>query len=232
MPRQKKLCGGAGIISVMPESPPQISVIVPLADGEEAWRKLLPLLPAGWEVLLAATSPPPPDWAETPARRWIRCAKTGRGAHMNAAAKNATGAFLWFVHADSRPPQNAAAVLQKSIAAAPRAVHYFDLHFYDGGMRMMINEIGARIRCAIFANPFGDQALCVARELFLQLGGYSESGEAGEDHLFVLQAARAGAKARRTGAAIGTGARTYLRRGWWRTVREYQKIWWRQWRQK
>ena len=209
----------------------QISVVVPLAAGDEAWRRLLPLLPAGWEVLLAAAAPAPPDWEETPARRWICCAKAGRGAQMNAAAAAASGAFLWFVHADSRPSKGAAAALLKSVAAAPRAVHYFDLRFYDGGVRMRLNEIGARIRCALFGNPFGDQALCVSRGLFAELGGYSESGAPGEDHIFVLRAARAGAAARRAGAAVGTAARTYLRRGWWRTVLEYQTIWWRQWRQ-
>ena len=209
---------------------PAISIIVPLAAGDDTWRHLLPELPPDCEVLLAAAVAAPPEWQQTPLRRWIHCAKSGRGAQMNAAAAVAAGQFLWFVHADSRLSDNAVGVLQNAIVAAPQAVHYFDLRFYDGGWRMRINEFGVRWRCRLFANPFGDQALCVARDLFMQLGGYSESACVGEDHLFVLRAARAGAKARRTGAVIQTSARTYLSNGWWRTVCDYQKIWWRQWR--
>ncbi|MGI9298734.1 MAG: glycosyltransferase [Gammaproteobacteria bacterium] len=209
-----------------------VTVIVPLAADEDAWRELLPRLPlpADWELLLAAAAPPPADWQNAPPRRWIHCPRRGRGAQMNAAAAAADGELLWFVHADSRPPANFASALSRAAAAAPRAVYYFDLHFYDGGARMILNEWGARLRCALFGNPFGDQALSLRRDLFWELGGYPEDAAAGEDHLFVLRAARAGARARRVGAAVGTSARTYLRRGWWRTVREYQKIWWRQWR--
>ena len=148
---------------------------------------------------------------------------------MNAAAESADGELLWFVHADSRLPDNFAAVVSRAVAA-PAALYYFDLYFYDGGARMIFNEWGVRLRCAIFGNPFGDQAFVVRRDLFVRLGGYSESAAAGEDHLFVLRAARTGTPVRRLGAAIGTSARTYMSRGWWRTVRDYQKIWWRQWR--
>lgn len=219
-------------MSGTPELTPPVSVIVPVAAAAEPWRKLLSQLrlPAHWEVLLAAPTPPPDDWHEQSGRRWLCCPAGGRGAQMNAAAAVANGRFLWFVHADSQPPPQAAAVLQQALAACPQAVHYFDLRFYDGGWYMRINEWGARWRCAVFANPFGDQALCVPRQVFTNLGGYAETAEPGEDHLFVLKAARRGIKIRRTGAAMPTSARTYRQRGWWRVVCDYQKIWWRQWR--
>ena len=183
-----------------------VSVIVPLAEDDDAWRELSPRLPlpADWELLFAAIASPPADWQSSPQQRWIHCPRRGRGAQMNAAAEEASGALLWFVHADSRPPANFAAALLRSAAAAPRAVHYFDLRFYDGGARMRLNEWGARLRCALFGNPFGDQALAVRRDLFRELGGYPESSAPGEDHIFVLRAARAGARARRVRAAMGT----------------------------
>ena len=214
----------------MSQSTPAVSVVIPLAAEEQSWRQLLPQLPDDWEILLAAVVPPPSDWQETTLRRWLQCPHPGRGAQMNAAAKTAKAELLWFVHADSRLSDNAAEALQTSVAAAPRALHYFDLRFYDGGWRMRINEIGVRLRCLLFGNPFGDQALALRRDIFITLGGYPESEPAGEDHLFVLLAAREGIPPRRTGAIVGTSARTYTTRGWWRTVREYQSIWWRQWR--
>ena len=220
------------ILTAMSQSAPAVSVVIPLAAEEESWRQVLPQLPDDWEVLLAAAVPPPSDWQETTFRRWLHCSRPGRGAQMNAAAEEATAELLWFVHADSRLSDNAVEALQKSVSAAPRAVHYFDLRFYDGGWRMRINEIGVRLRCLLFGNPFGDQALAVRRDIFMTLGGYPESAAAGEDHLFVLHAAREGIRPRRTGAIVSTSARTYMMRGWWRTMREYQAIWWRQWRQR
>ena len=210
-----------------------VSVIVPLAKQDDMWRQLLShlQLPPHWELLIAASAPPPPEWRQTPHQQWIECARVGRAAQMNIAAAKATGVFLWFVHADSHLPMAAATKLQHAITSAPQALHYFDLRFYDGGWRMAVNEWGVRIRCAIFGNPFGDQALCIARDKFTDIGGYSETATAGEDHIFVLRAARAGASARRVGESVKTSARAYIQNGWWRTVWIYQKIWWRQWRQ-
>lgn len=209
---------------------PNISIIVPLAAGDDSWRDLLPLLPEDWELLMASCDLPPGDWKDGPQRKWLRCARAGRGAQMNAAAGEAAGEFLWFVHADSRPAAGAAAALEDAVRRQPHAVHYFDLRFYDGGPKMRVNEWGAFARCALFGNPFGDQALCVSRSVFAKAGGYPESSGPGEDHLFVLRAARMGARARRVRASMLTSARSYAQGGWWRTVVFYQKTWWRQWR--
>ena len=210
-----------------------VSVIVPLAVGDETWRKLLPQLemPSSWELLLATTAPPY-DWRawESAQCRWLCCLQSGRAAQMNAAASAARGDFLWFVHADTQPPPQAAERLAASLRAHPQALHYFDLKFYDGGVKMKLNEWGVRCRCAVFNNPFGDQALCVSRARFNQIGGFPLATGPGEDHLFVLRAAKMGAPIKRVGVAVETSARNYMQRGWWRTVRDYQGIWWRQWR--
>lgn len=211
----------------------RVSIIIPLSADDNTWRDLLArlTLPAEWEVLLAANIPPPDDWIMADNKKWLQTSRPGRGVQMNAAAEEAAGELLWFVHADSQLPHNFAAALTNADTAAPRVVHYFHLRFYDGGIKMRINELGVRLRCALFGNPFGDQALAIRRELFLHLGGYPESGAPGEDHLFVLRARRAGILARPVGAAVGTSARAYQTGGWLRTMRKYQNIWWRQWRQ-
>lgn len=216
-----------------------ISAIVPLAADDDAWRALLPQLAAADEVIVAAAAPPPPDWktAAPPRAQWLQTAKSGRAAQMNAAAVAARGEFLWFVHADSRLSVTTTAAvgtvtrLRAAVAARPDALHYFDLRFYDGGARMRLNEWGVRLRCRVFGNPFGDQALCLARERFFALGGYDETAPYGEDHLLVLAAGRRQVPIRRIAAPVGTSARRYIKHGWWRTIRLYQKLWLAQWRQ-
>lgn len=212
-----------------------VSIIIPLAADETLWRQLLPLLAANQpgdddEIILAAAAAAPDDWQAPPQTRWLHCRQSGRAAQMNTAAADTVNPYLWFVHADSRPPADALRQLRQSLGGAPAAIHYFDLHFYDGGRKMALNEIGARWRSRLFKNPFGDQALCLARDTFQQLGGYPETAPYGEDHLLLLAAKRRHIPLKRIAVAVGTSARRYNEKGWWRTVLLYQRLWLRQWR--
>ena len=209
-----------------------ISIIVPLAPGETLWQQLLVklILEKDDEVLLAATTPPPSSFAPMPALHWLQCSQPGRAAQMNTAAAEAKNSILWFVHADSRPVANAIPRLRQAFEKNKEAIYYFDLRFYDGGIKMRLNEIGVRLRCGIFDNPFGDQALAISKRAFQALGGFDKTAAYGEDHLLVLHARRQGIRIKRIGATIGTSARRYDEYGWWRTVFLFQRLWMRQWR--
>lgn len=202
------------------------------------WRQLLPQLQQQCggqdEIILAAAEAAPPDWQDkqdAPAQRWLHCTQHGRAAQMNAAAQQSKNDYLWFVHADSRPAANAVQRLKKSLQHQPQGVHYFALRFYDGGWKMRINEFGVTWRCRLFANPFGDQALCLPKTLFEQLHGFDTAAPYGEDHLLVLRARAAGSAIVPVRSTVATSARRYEQNGWWNTMRLYQKLWWRQWRQ-
>ena len=214
-------------------SGPVFSVIIPLAPGESEWGGLLARLPPPsdeWEIFLAAASPAPPEWDSDSGPRWLCGEKPGRAAQMNAAARASRADFLWFVHADARPESDAAEKLRESVARYPEALHYFPLRFRDGGAKMRINEFGAKIRCALFRNPWGDQSLCVAREVFRRAGEFPEDAPYGEDNLFVLRARRMGVPLREVPAQVATSARGYGAGfgGWLRTTCRYQRLWIRQ----
>ena len=207
-----------------------VSVIIPLAPGENLWPRLLADLtsaPDDWEIILAASDKAPDNFQPSPQTSWRRCKKHGRAAQMNDAAKHCNGDFVWFVHADTRLPPDACGKLARALWQKPVALHYFPLRFRDGGARMRANEIGAAIRCALFRNPWGDQALCVPRDLFLKLGGFPEDAPYGEDNLFALRARKAGVPIRKVRARVSTSARNYAN-GWWRVVARYQYLWIRQ----
>lgn len=221
---------------------PRAAVIVPLADNDTAWQNLAPLagyLPNNWPLLFAGGPPPAqlPDGAE-----WLQCPTSGRAARMNYAARAATAAAVengappyshfWFVHADSRIAPNAVNNLNNAIAAHPRDLLYFDLRFYDGGAIMRLNEWGAKLRCALFGNPFGDQCLCIPAPLFEAMGGYDEAAPFGEDNLFVLRARlEYHAHLRRVEGEASTSARAYERHGWRKLIFRYQQIWFSQYLQ-
>jgi glycosyltransferase involved in cell wall biosynthesis len=198
---------------------PALSIVVPLGPGERAGAGLiedLGELYAGCELVLSGVSGSPPAFAGSHIRHISGPA--GRARQLNAAAAAATGAWLCFMHADSRLPSDSI----KRMLAAPtegEAMRYFDLRFAnDGPTLMRINEAGAWIRSRWLGMPFGDQGLMLPRAWFERLGGFDETLTCGEDHALVWAARKAGLALRPLRAPIFTSARKYAENGWLRTT--------------
>lgn len=219
-----------------------LSVIVPLAPGEAEWQGLLAQLgaelPTGSEVLLVATgeSPPspPPGWPERIALRRL-CGVAGRGPQMNAGARLAGGAWLWFLHADSRLEPGTVSALLAFVGRGDDALGWFDLAFRPGGPALMpLNAWGANLRSAWLGMPFGDQGFAIPSRWFAALGGFDEDAPYGEDHLLAWAARRSGIPLRRIGARLLTSARKYERGGWAATTFRHLRLTavqaWPEWR--
>ena len=204
-----------------------LSVVIPVAAGDEAWRELLPdlaLLP-GAEVIFTASRPlvavdrqliktvlTSHEWS------WMATPR-GRARQLNAGSRAAGREFLWILHADSRFAPDTVSALEAALRAAPDALHFFDLAFLpDGPRAMRLNTLGARLRSRWLGMPFGDQGLCIRRTTWNALGGFDESAPYGEDHLFVWCARRVGILLRATNGTLRTSARRYSDRGWARTT--------------
>lgn len=218
-------------------NPPAISIIIPLAPNDNTWQNLLPALHAMItppdHIIIAAAHAPNTALPPLPANTtWLHCQTHGRAAQMNEATHHAKNNYLWFVHADSQPPATALAALKKSLAKHPNDLHYFNLKFYDGGWQMRLNEWGVALRCRLFSNPFGDQALALSAQTFAALQRYDETAPYGEDHLLTLRARAHKIKLRCVGQAISTSARAYRQNGWLKTIGTYQYLWIKQWMQK
>lgn len=219
-----------------------ISVIIPIGPDEQAWPDLLgdldAVLPLQAEIILVGPGvvnlpavPTPPDRAphgRAPRRYSLVKSQPGRAHQLNLGAKVAGGRFLWFLHADTRLDAAAVKALQHSLAAAPQALHWFDLKFHDGGPWLMpVNAALANLRADMLGLPFGDQGLCMARQSFFAAGGYDEQAPYGEDHLLVWQARRVGISLKRVGAQLSTSARKYQQHGWFKTTLRHQQLtWW------
>jgi rSAM/selenodomain-associated transferase 2 len=100
-------------------------------------------------------------------------APRGRGQQMNAGALKAKGDVLIFLHADTRLPANALAIIEKAFEDESICGGNFGLNF-DGG------TLGARVLTMIY--PFlrlggmcyGDSGLFVRRAIFEESGGYRD----------------------------------------------------------
>ncbi|MBL4767489.1 MAG: glycosyltransferase family 2 protein [Rhodobacteraceae bacterium] len=208
----------------------RLSIIIPLGPEEDQLAPLLAdlaQLPAATEIILVACEGQEPEVGDKPVR-WLR-SEQGRALQQNVGAKAATGAFLWFLHADSRVTPEALAALERSLKVAPEALHYFHLKFKGDGPRAMgLNEAGAWFRSEILGVPFGDQGFCLGKDIFARIGGFNETAAFGEDHLLVWQARQAGVKLRCVGASLPTSARKYSIHGWGALTLKYQLLWLRQ----
>lgn len=200
---------------------PHLSIIIPLAPGETEQDGLLAALhglPGGQEVILVRPEgqpvPAAGDWPPHLALRHV-AVPAGRARQMNAGAAAARGAWLWFLHADSRPaPGTLAAVLAFAQRDEP-ALGWLALRFRaDGPWLTRLNAWGANRRSAWLGLPFGDQGFLLPAASLRALGGYDETAPYGEDHLLAWAAHAARLPVLPVGAALHTSARKYARRGW------------------
>lgn len=214
----------------------ELSIIIPVARAEPAIDPLLALLAEhcrAAQVLCVQAGPlahPYPIGRE----QWLS-SEPGRALQQNLGARQASGRWLWFLHADSVLDASTAPALEKFLRLAPVALGYFALRFAnDGPTLTRINACAANWRSRVFGLPFGDQGFVIERSLFLRLGGFDETAPYGEDHLLVWTARHAGIPTQSIGAVLTTSARKYAERGWLRTTAQHLRgTWlqaWQQWR--
>ena len=97
----------------------------------------------------------------------------GRGAQMAAAAMYATGDWLLFLHADTRPQagwSHAVADFMDNPRNRYRAA-YFQFALNDGSAAARRVERLVQWRCRMWGLPYGDQGLLISSEFYDFLGG-------------------------------------------------------------
>lgn len=108
---------------------------------------------------------------DCPRIKVLRCATAQRAAQMNLAAEQVDGDVLWFVHADTNPPANAAQLVRDRLAK-DSSWGRFDVCFDSQRTIMKIVAWLMNRRSAISGICTGDQAMFVRRDLFLEVGGF------------------------------------------------------------
>ncbi|MCF8273617.1 MAG: TIGR04283 family arsenosugar biosynthesis glycosyltransferase [Flavobacteriaceae bacterium] len=106
----------------------------------------------------------------------------GRAKQMNVGAKHAKGDILYFLHADSFPPQDFDTLLINEVEKGHAA----------GCFKMQFNSQHWWLKLAGYFTKFswsfcrgGDQSLFITKELFHRIGGYNEDYVIYEDNIIV-----------------------------------------------
>lgn len=96
-----------------------------------------------------------------------------RGLRLDRAARQARGEVLFFVHADSRPPENAPAAIRACLEAGA-AAGAFSLAYENATPALRWIAWWANLRSRLLGLPFGDQGLFCRREAYERSGGYRD----------------------------------------------------------
>ncbi len=149
----------------------------------------------------------------------------GRAKQMNSGAKHAKGTILYFLHADSFPPQNFDQLIINEVKNGQKA----------GCFRMQFDSNHWWLKTAGWLTQFhwracrgGDQSQFLTKDLFDEIGGYNESYIIYEDNMLINEL-----YARNQFSVINkkltTSARLYRKHGIWKLQYHFWTIYVKKW---
>ncbi len=143
-----------------------------------------------------------------------------RSGQMNYAASIAKGEILYFVHADTFPPENFVAGILKAVANGYDLGRY-KTKFISDKTILRINEWFTRFD--LFICMGGDQTLFIKKTLFDKLGGFKEDMQLMEEFEFCARARKEGRYKIMDGQAH-ISARKYEKNTWLQVQKANYKV--------
>jgi len=153
-----------------------LSIIMPVLNEavgiETALQALTPYRTRGVEIVVVdgGSGDGTPDLAH-PLADQVFTAPRGRALQMNAGAAAAKGDVLLFLHADTRLPEDADALVVDGLSRSGRVWGRFDVRIDGGGVLVLI-AIMMNTRSRLTGIATGDQAMFVSRAAFENAGGF------------------------------------------------------------
>lgn len=137
----------------------------------------------------------------------------GRAAQMDYGAKHAAGDILYFVHADTLPPETYA---DDIIRANEKGWTMGNFRYcFDGGPGILrINAFFTRFRW--FFTQGGDRTFFIRKDVYQSLGGYDPKDAIMEEYVFLRKAKTQGIKAVLIPKACIVSSRKYQQNSWLR----------------
>ncbi|MGJ8736277.1 TIGR04283 family arsenosugar biosynthesis glycosyltransferase [Zobellia laminariae] len=167
----------------------QISIVIPVLNEAKGIAQTINYLTANSspenikEILIVdgGSADNTAAIAEHHGARVIHSAK-GRAKQLNYGAKNAKGAILYFLHADTLPPHN----FDQSVIDAIEdgfETGCFQMKFDSNSIFLSFFAWFTRVNHQICRG--GDQSLFITKELFNSSGGFNEAYVVYEDNEFI-----------------------------------------------
>jgi rSAM/selenodomain-associated transferase 2 len=141
-------------------------------------------------------------------------APANRGAQLQAGARHASGAVLWFVHADAQVPDDALKVIAAAVRDGAES-GCFRFAFQGPATwykRLLASLVALRVRCG--GMVYGDQGIFVRRDVYFAVGGFAEWPLFEEVRL--VRRLRSRGTLRMLPRALAVATRRWERDGWLR----------------
>ena len=151
--------------------------------------------------------------------------QTGRAKQMNTGAKASIGSVLYFLHADSVPPQNFDSLIISEIKKQHLA-GCFKMRFDSSHWWLALVSWATRFNWSICRG--GDQSLFITKGVFDEIGGFDQEYIIYEDQMLTNQLYK-----RKQFVVIQhwivTSARLYEKKGVWRVQYHFLMIYLKKW---
>jgi rSAM/selenodomain-associated transferase 2 len=95
-----------------------------------------------------------------------------RGLQLNIGAKNSKGAWLIFLHADTRLTNNWFPKIKLVFNGNKNLIFYFKFKINNKKLIYRLLEILVNFRSKYFKQPYGDQGLIIHRDIYLKNDGF------------------------------------------------------------
>ena len=169
---------------------PALSVIIPALDEEKCIGDAVRSVREVAEVIVVdgGSEDATVDAARRAGARVVESPR-GRGVQLDRGAREASGDWLVFLHADTRLEHGwdqALLSLEPDVLGGA-----FRLAVESSRRAYRLIEAGVALRCRLFRLPFGDQAMFVRRAAYGMVGGFPPFPVM-EDLVFARRLARAG----------------------------------------
>lgn len=173
--------GYPGVQTMPPVTTPPLSVIIPALDAAASLPAALASLEEGRtagllrEVIVVdgGSADATAALARAGGARLVASPR-GRGRQLAAGGAAAAGAWLLFLHADTRLGAGWSGPVGAFIADAANGgrAGYFRFRLDDDARAARRLEAAVRWRCRALALPYGDQGLLLSAALYRALGGF------------------------------------------------------------
>ncbi len=198
----------------------RISIIIPVRNESRLIQDCLAGLTAlrrhGHEVIAVDGYSEDGTWELLDGQVDLRLrAGPGRAPQMNAGAARASGDILLFLHADTRLPVNAEALILDACAPGS-AWGRFDVRMTGNAWIFRLIAGGMNLRSRWSGIATGDQALFIGRKLFDRVAGFPEIPLM--EDIAISKALRRHAPPVCVPVPVLTSSRRWEQHGIWRTI--------------
>lgn len=153
----------------------RISVIVPVLNEEERLPTLLEhLARVGAHEVIFSDGGSTDKSLELAMKSTVISAPRGRARQMNAGAAIASGNVFLFLHADTTLPDKALEMIESAVSNPSVVGGRFKVRLDDSKIAYRIIGRMINLRDGLTGGFTGDQAIFIRRDVFENMGGYSD----------------------------------------------------------